>query len=249
MTGIALLSQIPLRKEPTHTSEMTSQLLFGETFSVEKQVDNWLKIKVKHDGYEGFLNVNQFEELQCDEIPDIPTKSLLTEIVDLQRNQKMLLSAGSLITSIHDNVFSIGSARYEVLHSTPVGFYDFHNITDVASMFLNIPYLWGGRTVMGMDCSGYSQLVYRLCGINIPRDASQQVECGSTLNFLQETMPGDLAFFGDDEKITHVGIMVDNSHVIHCSGCVRKDKIDNQGIFDGRKYTHTLRVIKRIIKL
>mgnify|MGYP003978580471 FL=1 len=122
-------------------------------------------------------------------------------------------------------------------------------ITENAMMYLNSPYLWGGRTPFGIDCSGFTQMVYRLQGIDLPRDAYQQAEVGTTLSFVEESEAGDLAFFDNAEgKVIHVGIILDNNHIIHASGKVRIDRIDQQGIFNKEegKHTHKLRLIKSI---
>ena len=108
----------------------------------------------------------------------------------------------------------------------------------------------GGRTPMGVDCSGFTQMVYRLNGKHIPRDASQQVDLGVTLSFIEEAESGDLAFFDDAEgNIIHVGIILENNHIIHASGKVRIDRIDQQGIFnkDLGEHTHKLRIIKKVL--
>jgi cell wall-associated NlpC family hydrolase len=123
-------------------------------------------------------------------------------------------------------------------------------LLQTAHLFLNSPYLWGGRTPMGIDCSGFTQLVFKIHGLKLPRDAYQQVELGSALNFVEEAEAGDLAFFDNEEgKIVHVGILLDNERIIHASGYVKIDKFDHYGIFNSvtKKYSHTLRVIKRVV--
>ncbi|MFL5753049.1 MAG: C40 family peptidase, partial [Bacteroidia bacterium] len=122
------------------------------------------------------------------------------------------------------------------------------DIVGLACQFLNAPYLWGGRSIMGIDCSGFTQLVYKLNGYKLPRDAYQQAELGTPLSFVEEAEAGDLAFFDNEEgRITHVGIVLSDQRIIHASGKVRIDKFDHYGIFhsDRRKYSHLLRVIKR----
>ena len=122
---------------------------------------------------------------------------------------------------------------------------------ETAQFYLNAPYLWGGRTFFGIDCSGFSQLVYKHLGVKIKRDAAQQAEEGRVVDFLQEAVPGDLAFFDNEHgKVTHVGIILDDLDIIHASGRVKVDRIDEQGIFclDSQKYTHKLRIIRRIIE-
>jgi cell wall-associated NlpC family hydrolase len=124
------------------------------------------------------------------------------------------------------------------------------DIKETAYLFLNAPYLWGGRSPFGIDCSGFTQLVYKLNGYKLPRDARQQVELGSPLSFVEEAEAGDLAFFDNEEgNIVHVGIILENQQIIHASGSVRIDKFDHYGIFhsDNKKYSHMLRVIKKLI--
>ena len=120
-----------------------------------------------------------------------------------------------------------------------------------AFYFLNSPYLWGGRTPFGIDCSGFVQIAARLSGISLPRDTQEQAEEGEIINLISEAKPGDLAFFDNiDGRIIHVGIILENGQIIHASGKVRIDTIDHQGIFneESKKYSHQLRVIKRIIQ-
>ena len=139
---------------------------------------------------------------------------------------------------------------YKFLGKKTQGFSEKKHLINNALIFLNAPYLWGGRTPFGIDCSGFTQIVYRLQGINIPRDAHQQAEVGNTLSFIEESQEGDLAFFDDSEgEITHVGIIMNNNNIIHASGKVRIDKLDQQGIFNIEKkiHTHKLRIIKSIV--
>ncbi len=120
-----------------------------------------------------------------------------------------------------------------------------------ALMFFNAPYLWGGRSPFGIDCSGFSQIIYKMAGIKIPRDAKDQVHLGVAISFVEEALPGDLAFFDNDEgNITHVGIIWEKNKIIHASGQVRIDNVDQFGIFnvDTKRYSHKMRVMKRIIE-
>jgi cell wall-associated NlpC family hydrolase len=124
-------------------------------------------------------------------------------------------------------------------------------LIDQALKYFNAPYLWGGRSPLGIDCSGFVQVIYKMVGYALPRDASQQVHCGTSLSFVEETKPGDLAFFDDEEgRIVHVGIIWEKHKIIHASGKVRIDNVDQFGIYnlETKRYTHQMRVMKRIIK-
>ena len=119
-----------------------------------------------------------------------------------------------------------------------------------AKEFLNAPYLWGGKSFFGVDCSGFTQLVYKVNNVKLPRDAYQQAEVGEALSFVEESQPGDLAFFENAEgRIIHVGIMLDDQKIIHASGKVRIDTLDSTGIFNQEmnKHTHKLRFVKSIL--
>ena len=139
---------------------------------------------------------------------------------------------------------------FKFLGKKTQGFSQKKHLINNAMIFLNAPYLWGGRTPFGIDCSGFTQIIYRLQGINIPRDAYKQAEIGTTLSFINESEEGDLAFFDNAEgKIIHVGIIMKKNYIIHASGKVRIDKIDQEGIFniEKKKHTHKLRIIKSIV--
>jgi cell wall-associated NlpC family hydrolase len=125
------------------------------------------------------------------------------------------------------------------------------DIISTAYLLINAPYLWGGKNPFGIDCSGFTQIVYKLNGYKLPRDASQQVELGTPLSFVEEAEAGDLAFFDNEEgNIVHVGILLNNEQIIHASGSVRIDKYDHYGIFNKSlgKYSHSMRVIKRVLE-
>jgi len=255
MIGITFFSIVPVRREPTETGEMVSQLLFGETFDIVEQTEKWVKIITHWDHYSGWIDSKMFIEISVTELkesirnPRTITTSVCTKIVDEQTRYSQLLPAGSVMYN-----FDIGKQRtFFRSKSFLVKDYDHSmqdsNIIDIAKQFMNAPYLWGGRTYFGIDCSGFSQLVYKLMDIPLPRDAKDQAMKGEPVNMVHEIKPGDLAFFDNEEgDIVHVGILIDNKTIIHASGCVRIDRFDQQGIFNEaqEKYTHKLRMIKRI---
>lgn len=256
MIGITFFSIVPIRKEPTETGEMVSQLLFGETFDIVEQTEKWIRIITHWDNYTGWIDSKMFMEISEKELQDAIsnprtiTTSICTKIVDEQTGYTQLIPAGSVMYN-----FDVGKQRtYFLSKSFLVKDYEHSmqnsNIIDIAKQFMNAPYLWGGRTYFGVDCSGFSQLVYKLKGMPLPRDAKEQALKGEPVNMIHEIKPGDLAFFDNEEgNIIHVGILIDSQTIIHASGCVKIDKFDQQGIFDKiqEKYTHRLRMIKRII--
>lgn len=257
--GICEISYVPLRAGMSHKSEMINQILFGECFEILIHRSDWTKVRLIHDAYEGWIDSNlitdiiEKENISKDYIFEgLICSESWTEIL-LDSKQKMIIPSGSVIPVCDEdtNEFSIGSNRYSFdkskFKTTNENKRDF--IVRKSMEMLNTPYLWGGRTEFGLDCSGFSQLLYRLAGCNIPRDASKQISLGSTLNFLLEAKPGDLAFFDNDEgDIVHVGVILDSSNIIHASGKVRIDTIDHQGIYNKyvKRYTHSLRLVKSI---
>ncbi|OAQ39612.1 hydrolase Nlp/P60 [Pedobacter psychrophilus] len=254
--GICNLSVIPVKKEASHQSEMVSQLLFGDTYQVLEQDGNWFKVKVIDDGYEGYVNENQIaytDDLQNNSKSGLGflTRAAYTLILKGNSKEPIYISAGCSLPFYEEGRCEFGNDFYQIPSNNVFipNQEDFEaDIQETAKIFLNSPYLWGGKTPSGIDCSGFSQIVFKMLGIAILRDASQQAEQGKSVDFLTEARAGDLAFFDNNEgKITHVGIMLNNSQIIHSSGKVKIDRIDNQGIFslEQGKYTHKLRIIKR----
>ena len=235
--GICDLSVIPVRKEGSHTSEMVSQLLYNELYEVLDEKPGWTLIRSYEDQYEGWIQGIQHQSITEEEY--IEHQSRRRYIVD----QPILDYEGRQL--------SIGTMLHEPVPGTMTmpGRFVPAMMIEFAQKLLNIPYLWGGRSLFGIDCSGLVQLCARAAGKALPRDASQQVNEGELVYFLPEVQPGDLAFFGnDDGKIVHVGMMLDTERIIHASGQVRIDYLDQTGIFNKERnvHTHRLQVIKRI---
>ena len=229
-----------MRREPSDKSEMTNQILFGETMQLLDKNEKWYMVKLDHDGYEGWADKKQLKIIAENTPENISFADQLFVQIEKTGEQSIYIPAGALVGSGQ-------SQNKEQLSSKPA------EILKVAMMFLGAPYLWGGRTFMGMDCSGLTQIVMRICGIDLPRDAYQQAEIGEVVTFIDECLSGDLAFFDNaDGKITHVGIIFEDEKkerkIIHASGQVRIDAIDHQGIYNHEigEYTHQLRIIKRI---
>lgn len=257
--GICLMSVVPCRKEPANVSEMVTQLLFGETYEITDDThEEWLKIKISFDRYECWLNKKQHTGLTDAAFNDISKHHLYCngDLVQIIKNKKLNtnipITIGASLPCLNQHEMNFDNHAFS-FESIPVDCskkQDAQKIIQTAYLFLNAPYLWGGKSPFGIDCSGFTQLTYKLNGYQLPRDASQQVELGYPLSFVEESEAGDLAFFDNDEgHITHVGILLDHQTIIHASGSVRIDKFDHYGIFhsDRKRYSHHLRVIKRIL--
>ena len=253
--GICALSMVAIRNEPSHKSEMVNQLLFGETLEVLETQNEWMRIRCAYDGYEGWMLQAQFVMLSLSEYQELNRikPHLCFDLVQIMVNENSIYSIvlGSNLPWFWGNTCRIGKANFvfDGNSKLPEMLQGSKAIIENAYMYLNAPYLWGGRSPFGIDCSGFTQMVFKLCGINLKRDAWMQAEQGDTINLLDEAQPGDLVFFDNEEgRIVHVGILTAKNKIIHASGKVRVDNIDHQGIFNNetRKYTHNLRLIRRI---
>lgn len=252
--GICNLSIVPLRIEPNDRSEMVSQVLFGDHFKILEKSKGWRKIRLAYDKYEGWIDEKQFQLISKDfykklEKSDQLVSTELVEVVLNTKNELIPISLGASLPFLNKRKLDFESTEfvYEGTSSTKKNKKD--NLVKTAFMYLNAPYLWGGKTPFGIDCSGLTQMVYKLNGCKLFRDASQQATQGQVLSFIEESEPGDLAFFDNkDGEIIHVGIIMANNYIIHASGKVRIDRLDQSGIFNEeiRKHTHKLRVIKKI---
>jgi gamma-D-glutamyl-L-lysine dipeptidyl-peptidase len=252
MYGICNLAMIPLRSAPGDRNEQVSQVLFGEHFEVIEVLPSWVKIRLQYDQYEGWIDQKQYREISTQDFENLSESALvlngdLIEYVSGSRHELMPIPLGSSVSFL--NFETINSDQFEFEGLRVTGKKDKQDLLKTAFLYLNAPYLWGGKTPFGIDCSGFTQMVYKLNGCYLHRDAKDQATQGEVLSFIEESEPGDLAFFDNEEGIiTHVGIMMQDNYIIHASGRVRIDRIDHLGIFNAelKKHTHRLRVIKRI---
>lgn len=232
------LAVIPVRAEASHRSEIISQVLFGEYLDVLDKNGEWIRIKTLYDDYEGWVDEKQIVYVGEEDLSIKLTNVFGQFVIKNQTDNKVFLPLGASLpinkqgqVQIAQHIYDITSENVRHVMKPDISTFKEH-ILDIAKQFLDVPYLWGGRTHFGIDCSGFSQIVYKVCGIKIKRDAWQQAEQGKLVDFLSQSQTGDLAFFDNEEgRITHVGIMINNNLIIHASGRVKIDLIDDQGIF------------------
>jgi gamma-D-glutamyl-L-lysine dipeptidyl-peptidase len=243
---------VPLRSGPSHKSEMLSQVLFGEKYYPVDKAGNWMKIETKFDSYQGWIDMDHLQHTSMEEgsSGNVLNRSLVCYKKD---KTKLVLEAGCEIFNpdFSKKEFYIGNSLYTTNKEFSEYFVSTNDsVADSAMKFINSPYIWGGRLPSGIDCSGFTQLVYKIQGYSIPRDSWQQAETGINIDFIDQAEPGDLVFFDNDRgKISHVGMILSRGLVIHASGRVRIDSIDHQGIFKPEiaGYSHKLRTIRRIL--
>jgi gamma-D-glutamyl-L-lysine dipeptidyl-peptidase len=255
--GIVLHSLVPMRKEQQEGSEMVSQLVFGESIRVVSESEGWTRIESQFDDYPGWIDSRLYKRITeatfNDYLESVPKvlDALMMSIEKAGSRPRMILAGSNLpgynrkkgTLVIEDEVFHIRST-----------FGDFHSkglqeINKTAGYFLNAPYLWGGRSLFGCDCSGFVQMVYKIHGIPLKRDSSQQVKQGEPVNSLADARLGDLAFFADGEgKVYHVGLILSPMEIVHSSGYVHIDRLDETGIYnlETQQYTHRLFCIRRV---
>ena len=261
----------PVRQEPSESSEQLTQLLFGEVCEVLDRLPRWTKIRSTLDGQEGWVD---FKMLTSANIP-YPISHIQAVVATpiaiataMETGDELMLTLGTRLPNYAHGTFEVLGKQYLIdptcvslpISNSPSGRpiggtpSDSHNVCAIAQTLLNAPYLWGGKNLMGMDCSGFTQVVYAAMGVNLLRNAREQMTQGELVPSLAEAQPGDLAFFDHADRdpkatnISHVGVLLSPTEIIHCSGCVHIDTIDEQGIHlsDG-ELTHHLVQIKRYL--
>ena len=250
--GICVVSVVPVRAEPSDREEMVTQLLFGEKVEIFATQSKWLNIKAKYDGYEGWIDPKVIVPISELEFKKESAQIYASELYNLMivNDLPLTLTIGAHLPNLQKNTLQINETTFEYLGEFADAKQNKLSLADIAELYINTPYLWGGKSSFGIDCSGLVQQVFKLKNIWLPRDASQQAEHGEVLSFIEEANSGDLAFFDNEEgKIIHVGIITENQKIIHAHGKVRIDPIDSTGIFntDSQSYSHKLRFIKRMV--
>jgi gamma-D-glutamyl-L-lysine dipeptidyl-peptidase len=246
--GICNLSVVPLRLEPSPNGELISQLLYGDFFKVIEQRKQWSKIRLNFDDFEGWIDNKQYKEILKTNYTHLSNLESIysTDLVEfVQCNKKELYP---IIIGSNLKGLTLLNHSFEGHSTSGDGLKE--NIINTAFLYLNTPFLLGGKTPFGIDSSGFTQMVYKLNGFKLLREITQQSSQGEALSFIEESEAGDLAFFDNkDGEIVHVGIILKDNYIIHAYGKVRIDRIDQSGIYNTETNTHThkLRVIKKIV--
>lgn len=276
MKGISLHSVVPVRTEARETAEMSTQILFAEQCEILAEQARWYQVRLCQDGQEGWVDKKMLTPLSADEEQKLPAEATAMVLMPMayavseNNGQTIPLTAGTRLCNYKDGRFELLGVGFRIdpsmVLTAPLPMDEPH-LLQAVRFFLNIPYLWGGKNAMGMDCSGFTQVVLSLFGKHLLRNASEQATQGTEVNRLEDAQAGDLAFFtkpqtnhannennGAHAPITHVGILIDKQRIIHCSGRVKVEKIDATGIFsieqaDAKhpqgQYTHQLLSIRR----
>lgn len=244
---------VPVRSEPSDKSEQVTQILFGETFDVIKTRDPWCQVQLHYDGYTGWIDSKQLTSVSKSFVDGAAASSAVSiELAQsaVSSNRHIPILLGSSLPYFDGMNFKLGNEKF-VFNGQAVmpGQNGKLTVLDkVVNKLMNAPYLWGGRSPFGLDCSGFTQVVFKTLGVSLPRDSWQQADSGQTVSFITEARLGDLAFFENSQgKIAHAGIILSGSRIAHAYGQVRQDRIDHYGIFNEttKAYSHKLRLIKR----
>ena len=260
----------PVREEPAHAAEQATQLLFGEVCEVVDRHSSWTKIRSTMDGQVGWVVSKMLTPVSEEAMRLLGEKreangegivaTPMAIATATATGEQLMLTIGTRLPYYKKGTFEVLGKKYKI---DPRCVYEVkgersevkgEDVVRVAQSLLNVSYLWGGKNIMGYDCSGFTQTVYSVFGINLLRNAREQVTQGQVVGSLAEAQPGDLVFFDhldrapEARRITHVGMLISPTEVIHCSGCVHVDKIDETGIrLANGKLTHYLVQIKRYL--
>ena len=273
MKGISLYSIVPVRVDAREGAEQETQMLFGETCEIIDRLPSepdeqpqWYQVRLDADGEEGYVDAKMVTAMSDEEYTaysSAPKETMvafpMAYAMSENNGQTIPLTAGTRLANYQNGRFEVLGVGFRIDPSmviTAPRTLNQENLLQTVRFFLNVPYLWGGKNALGMDCSGFVQVIMSLFGITLPRNASQQAKEGTAVSSLIEGQAGDLVFFTkphqavpeEDIHITHVGILIDSERVIHCSGRVKVEKIDSTGIFNPEigDYSHRLVAVRKV---
>ena len=260
MKGISLHSVVPVRAEAREGAEQNTQMLFGELAEVLEEQARWTRIRLDSDGQEGWVDAKMIAPIGGKDLTAYKkayktaamVKFPMTYAVSENNGQTIPLTAGTRLPNYKDGRFEVLGVGFRIdphMVSIQPSVISLQTLLETTRFFINTPYLWGGKNALGMDCSGFTQVVMSLFGKKLLRNASEQATQGRAIKERQKAQAGDLVFFDhEDGKISHVGIVIDPDRVIHCSGRVKVEKLDDTGIFNAEtgEYSHHLTQIRRL---
>lgn len=256
---MCVLSCIPLRVRPDERSSVVSQMLFGECFEILKYKNKkWIKILCEWDGCIGWIDAQQVIRITEKQFDKYTTEySVALELnqptfSDL-RGVNVLL--GSSLPGYDGISLRCADEKYTysglaINSQEQVWKRDF--VEKIAKKYLHTPYCLRGRSPFGIDSAGYIQMLAKIFNVRLPRMIADQVQIGDPVDFVEQARLGDVAFFENKlGEIHHAGLILNDGLIIHAHASVRIDKFDHQGIYNKalKKYTHHLRLIKRIIEI
>ncbi|RZK16120.1 MAG: hypothetical protein EOO56_20785 [Hymenobacter sp.] len=254
------MSAVPVRAEASDKAEQVTELLFGDCYTVLLAQGNWLHVEGAADKYLGWIDYKQHMPVsdayfRAWQAQDHPRALDLVQVVS-DANTRQPITVGCRLPFFDGMTLKIGDKTlfYNGVATNPTQAAPLERqltlLRKLGHLYLRAPYVWGGKSVFGLDCSGLMQQLFGLLGIQLPRDAHQQIALGEPVDFVTQAQPGDLAFFENaDGRIVHVGVVLDEGQILHAHGEVRLDPLDHHGIFNRtrQKYSHKLRLIKRVL--
>jgi gamma-D-glutamyl-L-lysine dipeptidyl-peptidase len=255
--GVCRLSVVPVRAETSDKGEQVTQLLFGDHYEVitEDNERKWVRVRTNYDSYEGWIDAKQHHVISKEyfEYLNHAEFKITTDVTSsiLYNKSRQVILMGSMIPISSSELFKMEEQFAFIGEAKNLGQKrEFEFVRTTAVKYLNSPYLWGGKSTFGVDCSGFTQMVFKICGYRLFRDSGQQAQQGKSVMAVHEAKSGDLAFFKNHEgKINHVGILLEKDKIIHSSGRVRVDTFTEEGIMnqDTKQYTHWFSHLRRIL--